>query len=379
MSSAGLGGKSDMDWTNTPGNNERFDPDMMPEGAETDETLSDINELGGEEPIGMIEVVEIETADGGLGELGLEPTASRFRWWYVPAVALPVAAGATAGAIWLSQRSRSRRQPARMYRRLMLQGRGLLDQVPFMPKKRAATPWQQGLTAVRESAKGLPDQASVLRDRSAEALAAIDVAALLEQSRGIWTNALDQMTSLWERNAPTGKATAKRVKRARKMSRQAAERMRGQAAQVGQALAALRAADTAATARKLATVRAAQASELASDMQKRVNQWLMKQRAQRTMATTKRLSTLAAARSRAMAPFASAARSTGNSVKQTRRSINRGVRQAQALSLGVLVGAIVTYVRVWRTRLNDREMRETAGGRMVRDAAGPVEAGALLP
>ncbi len=379
MSSAGLGGKSDMDWTNTPGNNERFDPDMLSEGAETDETLSDINELGGDEPIGMIEVVEIETTDGGLGALGLEPTASRFRWWYVPAVALPVAAGATAGAIWLSRRSRSRRQPAKMYRRLVQQSRGLLDQVPFMPKRRAATPWQQGLTAVRESAKGLPDQASALRDRSAEALAAIDVAALLDQSRGIWTNALDQMNTLWERNAPTGKAAAKRAKRARKMSRQAAERVRRQAAQVGQMLVAMRAADRAATARKLAAVRAAQASELAGDMQKRVNQWLTQQRAQRAMAAGRGRATMAAARSRAMAPFASAARSTGESVKQTRRSINRGVRQAQALSLGILVGSIVTYVRVWRTRLNEREMRETAGGRMVRDAAGPVEAGALLP
>ncbi len=376
MSSAGLGGQSDMDWTNIPGNDELFDPDMMPEGAETEETLSDINELGGEEPIGMIEVVEIETTEGGLGALGLEPTASRFRWWYVPAVALPVAAGATAGAIWLSQRNRSRSQRARMYRRLMQQGRGLLDQVPFMPKRRAATPWQQGLTAVRESAKGLPDQASALRDRSAEALAAIDVAALLDQSRGIWTNALDQMTTLWERNAPTGKAAAKRAKRARKMSRQTAERVRRQ---VRQTLVAMRAADRAATARRLATVQAAQAAELASDMQKRVNQWLMQQRAQRALAAGKSRATMAAARSRAMAPFASAARSTGNSVKQTRRSINRGVRQAQALTLGILVGSIVTYVRVWRTRLNEREARETAGGRMVRDAAGPVEAGALLP
>lgn len=365
MSSAGLGGKNDTDWTNTPHNDEKLDPDMMPEGAATDETLSDVNG----EPIGMIEVVEIETTNDGLDALGLEPTVPRFRWWYVPAMALPVAAGATAGAIWLSRR---RRQPVGMYQRLALQGRGLLDQVQSRRNKRqATTPWQQGLTAMRESAKGLPDQASALRDRSAEALAAIDVAALLDQSRGIWSNALDQVSTLWERNAPAAKGVAKR---ATKTSRLSADMMRGQAAQVGQWLAAMRAADTAATARKVATARAAQASDLASDMQKRVNQWLRQQRAQRTMAAAKNVATM-----RTVAPLASAARSTGKSVQKTGRSINRSVKQARAFSFGILMGAMVTYVRVWRTRVNERELRETAGGRMVRDPNGPVEAGALLP
>lgn len=359
MSSAGLSGTHDTDRTNTPGNDARLDPDMMSEGAATDETLSDVNDLGDVEPVGMVEIVEIETTNDDLDALGLESTASRFRWWYVPAVALPVAAGATAGAIWLSRRNNNttQRQLAGTYETLTKQGRSLLDSVRSSRNTQQATKAvQQGLASVRESAKGLPDQASALRDKSAEALAAMDLAALLAQTRGIWGNAMDQMSSLWERNTPAAKAT---VKRASKTSAKATDVTRGQ---VAQWLAGPRGGDAAA--------RAARASDMASDMQSRINRWLMRQRAQRMLATTG---------AKAVAPIASAARSTSKSVQRTGKSVNRGFKQARAFSFGVLVAAMVTYIRVWRSRLDEREVRETASGRMVRDPKGPVEAGALLP
>lgn len=357
MSSAGLGGRSDAD--------------MMPEGA-ADETLSDVNEFGEGEPIGMIEVVEIETDSEGLEALGLEPTTPRFRWWYVPAAALPIAAGATAGAIWLAQRNRNQRGPVVMYRRLSRQGLGLLEQVRL---RRRRTPWQRGLATVRESAVGLPEQASMLRDKSAAALAAIDMAALLEQTRDIWSNAADQMTSLWERNVPGGKKSARR---ARKASKKATAAMRAQAMQMRRQLIGLRRRGRVAS-------RVARVAGRSFVVQSRINQWIGRQQARGALTTAglKAMAPLAsAARStsiKAMAPLASAARSTSMSVRRTGRTVNSGFRQARAFGFGVLVAAMATYVRVWRARLNERELRETAGGRMVRDPSGPVEAGALLP
>lgn len=368
MSSAGLGGRSDTDRTNTSGNDAQFDPNMMPESAATDETLSDVSAFGDGEPAGVIEIVEIETTGDDLDALGLEPAMPRFRWWYVPAVALPVAAGATAGAIWLSRRNRSTRQPVAMYNALAKQGRSMLDQVRSSRNTRkAARTWQQGLTSMRESAKGLPDQASALRDKSAEALAAVDLAALLDQTRGIWSTALDQMSNLWERNAPAAKEVSKR---ANKTSMMAADMMRGQAAQIGRQLAGLRKNNAAATGKGVAAARAAQAAAMSLAMQNRINRWMAQQRGQRMLAT---------ARGKTVAPIASAARSTSRSVQKTGKSVNRGFKQARAFSFGLLVATMVTYIRVWRNRLDEREVRETAGGRMVRDPKGQVEAGALLP
>lgn len=108
--------------------------------------------------------------------------------------------------------------------------------------------------------------------------------------------------------------------------------------------------------------------------QNRINRWIGRQqeRQRLTMAGSR-------AAAKAVLPLAAAARSTSKGVRRTRRRVNRGFKQARAFSFGVLVASIVTYVRVWRARLDERELRETAGGRMVRDPSGPVEAGALLP
>lgn len=434
MSSAGLSGTSDTDRTRTPGNDAMRDQGATPERAAAEEealeeALEEMAALGGGEPLGFIEITEVETTEGGP-----EAEASRFRWWYVPAVALPVAACATAGAIWLTRRNR--RQPAGLYQRLALQGRGLLGQVPF--RRKARSPWQQGIATMRESAKGLPDQASMLREKSAQALAAIDTAALLEQTRGIWSNAADQMNSLWERAVPGARRTRRR---ARRRGMTPADMMRGQVVQMRRQLVRMRRrsamASTAARMSSIAAMRAARLARRSLIMQNRINRWIGRQQERQRLAMAggraagrsvlplvsaagmtnraamraarvarrsffrsfiiqsrlnqwigrqqaRQAMALAGGRAigragRAVIPFAAAARSTRRGVRQTRRRVNRGIKQARAFSFGVLVASIVTYVRVWRTRLDERELRETAGGRMVRDPKGPVEAGALLP
>lgn len=430
MSSAGLSGTSDTDRTRTPGNDAMRDQGATPESAAEEEALEEALEemvaRGETEPVGFIEITEVETTEGGL-----EPEESRFRWWYVPAIALPVAACATAGAIWLTRRNR--RQPAGLYQRLALQGRGLLSQVPF--RRKARSPWQQGIDVMRESARGLPDQASALREKSAEALAAIDTAALLAQTRDIWSNALDQMSSLWERTVPSARRTRRR---ARRRGMAPADMMRGQVVQMRRQLVRMRRrgamANTAARMSSIAAMRAARLARRSLIMQNRINRWIGRQQERqrlamaggraagrsvlplasaagvtnrmamraasvarrsfiRSMITQNRINrwigrqqerqrlTMAGSRAAAKAvlPLAAAARSTSKGVRRTRRRVNRGFKQARAFSFGVLVASIVTYVRVWRARLDERELRETAGGRMVRDPSGPVEAGALLP
>lgn len=429
MSSAGLSGTSDTDWTKTPGSDAMRDQEAIPESEAVEEALEQLEAQGEAEPIGYIEITEVETTEGGL-----EPEeASRFRWWYVPAVALPVAAGATAGAIWLSRRNRP---PAGIYQRLALQGRGLLDQI--RPRRKARSPLQQGITSMRESARGLPDQASALRDKSAEVLAAIDTAALLEQTRDIWSNALDQMSSLWERAIPGAKRTRRR---ARKAGLTPADMMRGQVVQMRRQVVRMRRrgamARTAARMSSIAAMRAARVARRSFIMQNRINRWIGRQQERQRLAmaggkaagrsvlplvSAAAITNKAAMRAargarrsfirsfimqnrinrwigrqqarqqlalaggraaakagRAAIPIAAAARSASKGMRRTRRSVNRGMKQARAFSFGVLVASIVTYVRVWQARLNERELRETAGGRMVRDPKGPVEAGALLP
>jgi hypothetical protein len=67
-------------------------------------------------------------------------------------------------------------------------------------------------------------------------------------------------------------------------------------------------------------------------------------------------------------PFTSTAATTGNrtsnAVKKTGTTVNNAWKRTRTFTFAMFVSAIVTYVRAWRMRRDEKELRETAGGRM---------------
>jgi hypothetical protein len=58
---------------------------------------------------------------------------------------------------------------------------------------------------------------------------------------------------------------------------------------------------------------------------------------------------------------------TARAVNQTGKSVNSAWRQTRTFTFAMLATAMYTYMRMWRQRLNERTMRETAGGRLEPD------------
>src|SRR5262249_4048004 len=64
---------------------------------------------------------------------------------------------------------------------------------------------------------------------------------------------------------------------------------------------------------------------------------------------------------------AKASRTTRRATMRAKKRANKAFNRTRAFTLGMFVTAMLTYIRMWRQRLLEPEMRETAGGRLVRD------------
>lgn len=337
-----------------------------------------------------IEVVEIiETTEPVLtpdAELAFEQgTLDRtlqdagFRWWYVPAIGLPVVVGAGA-AVWYFAKGPqafqdaydlvTRRRPSRTTQ-----------------AKRAV---RRSVRNVRKSARNLSSQTEDLRERLAD----------------LWDDARDQTLDWWDTmtdrdtleqlrgranevtgaakgqfaKAAAGLATASATIAAKQKAGGIASTARGRARQMQGGgfdlggwfggLGGLGATGSSLLARSQVQDLRNRARDTAEDLRKRARGQVQGAKVKGTLARVGGKGAVSAAK--AGAPVAAKAAvtkaKTGRAAKQTGRKVNRVWKDTRAFTFGMLVSATLTYIRTWRTRLDERNLRETAGGRMVRDA-----------
>jgi hypothetical protein len=292
-------------------------------GMESEDTIAgaETDALG--EPIGLIEVVEVETLEPAAfsSEAYPDENAGWFRWWYVPAVVAPLA-GATAAFVLLRRRRRDT-APVATYKAAMKQSRDWLDTVRnHKATQSAVNALQQGASTVRESAKNLPGTGLALRDRSGEIVGIVATSAAAQQAAQGVRGAVDSLTGFWNQNAPKAKQSAKEQTRRNLSGWFAAGRTQ-----------------------KIAQSQASKANK----------------------ALAKAKPVVKAAQANATKNAARMAKQTNRTTKRAKKRVRGAVNRTQAFALSALVTATLTYARAWRQRLMEREMRETAGGRMVRD------------
>lgn len=336
MTSTNMGGTSDTGLSNDP-----IQPDAgaLPTDATTDA-------LG--EPVDVVEVVEVQTYEPtpsgyDAGEGGAA-NGFGFRWWMVPAVAVPVAVGATTAVVVL----RRRRQPARVatYNKLVGRSRDWMDVVRGSQATRSASrALAQGVESVRGAAKSLPDTASGWRGSAGDLLGVVATSAAAKQATGTFKGALDSVTGFWNTSAPRARQTLR-------------ERGRRAPATVGAARAGILnrfsgggAQDAASSAKETAKARASKAASKAAN------------RAGKLSDAAKPVA--AAAATAAAVKAARAAKQTNRAAKRAGKRANNAVKRTRAFTFGMLVAATATYWRAWQQRLREKETRETAGGRMV--------------
>ena len=299
-------------------------------GMKSEDTIAnaDTDALG--EPIGLIEVVEMEPLEPAAYSPEAYPyeNGSWFRWWYVPAVVAPLA-GATAAFVLLRRRRRES-APIAKYKAAVKQSREWLNTVRSRKAARSAvSALQQGAATVRESARNLPDTAVALRDRSGEIVGVLVTSAAAQQTTQGVRGAVNSLTSFWTKNTPNAKQSAREQGRwALKVSNKARRNLWGWYS-LGQV-------------QKVAQSRAEKANKAIKPV-------------------------VQAARINAAKNAARVAMRTNRTAKRANQRARRAANRTQAFAFGALVTATLTYARAWRRRMMEREMRETAGGRMVRD------------
>ena len=357
MSSAGTSGTSNTNWGNAANG-------PTGAGGAPDDTVEVIEVIEVDEPTMTADealAAEQEALERALGEGG-------FPWWYVPAIGLPVVVGAGA-AIWYLTKGPQSFQDA--YDLVTRQN---------TRKAQAQKAMRRGMRTARASAKNVSESTEDLRERLAD----------------VWDDARDSVLDWWD--TMTDRDTLEQL---RGRANDAAGSARDQFAKVAAgvatagAVAAARqkAADLASSAR--GTARSTTSNIQGSNFD--LGNWLsgigatgsswftksqaqeLKDKAQAQMRQAKVKGTLAKAGAKGAvpavkvgAPVAAKAVVTKakaeKAVKKTGRRANRFWGQTRAFTFGALVTATLTYIRIWRSRLDERNLRETAGGRMVRDA-----------
>lgn len=321
MNPAGYSGTGESNSPHTEG--ERF-------GENWDTQQSDlppdalIGEMG--EPAGDIEIVAVEMTalppsglEGDLGDLGQTGTGW-FRWWYVPAVVVPAAAG-VATALWLINR---RRQPA-----VVQTYNGLADRVGDWwgdltgqnTRKQAKKTVKRGVKSARTSAVLASASATNLAERAGDT-----VRDALDDASDAVQDAFDRVRALWERNAPST-STAKRQAQAT-------------ASQASGALAGL--------------------WQMIAGRFEGLNP-----QAQVASARTQARSTLGGATAPVMNALSTAGARTSDAVQSVGDSVSSTARAIRAFTFGAIVSSIATYLGITRRRAGKAVARETASGRQL--------------
>lgn len=324
MNPAGYSGTSESNTPHTEG--ERF-------GETWDTQQSDLppDALTGEmgEPAGDIEIVAVEMS--ALPPAGLEGAEGEpeqwgetgggwFRWWYVPAVVVPAAAG-VATAIWLVNR---RQQPVlvRTYSGLADRAQGWWsDLAGRSTRKRAKKTVKRGVKTARTSAAIAGVGATALAGRAGDA-----VRDALDDASDAVQDAFDRVRAIWERNVPSTKATKRQAK---------------------------------------ATT--AQASGALAGLGQSIADWYtgLNPQAQIAFARDQARSTLSGATVPVMSALSAAGTRTQGAVQSVGDGVSSTARAIRAFTFGAILSSIATYLGITRRRARSREMRETASGRMV--------------
>ncbi|MFI5274357.1 MAG: hypothetical protein ACHQ4H_15090 [Ktedonobacterales bacterium] len=334
MGAAGRRGTSESNSMHTGGETWNEQDSGLPLDAMT-------GEFG--EPVGDIEVVAVEMSAlpvAGLSETELgepQPAGRWFRWWYIPAVLVPAAAGVTT-ALWLVNR---RRKPAvaRAYDSLADTVWGWWDDLTGgdmtkRAKKTAKKTVRRGVKSAKRQTNGLTGKATgMLAGMGAASFAGKagdTVRDALDDASDAARDALDRVKASWERKAPSTHAPRQRAKSATTSATNMAsdlwQTLSGRAAGVSvkrPAASAARGASAKGT-RKVTS-----------------NTWPV------------------------VSAFQKAGNTTGSAVQQVGNSVSSTVRAARAFSFGMLVSAVATYIGMWRRNAGQPVQRETASGRML--------------
>ena len=369
MSSAGRHGTSDTGRANLPGdqgNPTGAGRPLMP------------GEYAPEDQIEVVEIIEVEDDTDGIGQGG-------FRWWYVPAIGLPIGVGAGA-AIWYLTRGEE----------------------PYLNAWELVTRPARNLmgpSTTKKAARKARAKSNTLRDRVAGSLGGFDTAELAEKAGDLWDDARDSMVDLWDKITDRGAMNQARntAEDARAAARRQIGRMVGSIAAAGTALAIQKKAGDLADA---ARMRAQAARDSAQSTTQRVpgrmatrtgkaalgaglkgGSRLAKNRAQakasdlsdrarRRAELIQRRGRFWMARNRAQPAVAMKAAKvrSARAAKTTRKRVTAPFRRMGVFALAALVTAMVIYVRSWYSRrggtasgFDTGDMRETAGGRMEPD------------
>jgi hypothetical protein len=331
MSSAGMRGTSDTDNMNTLDQGRGGSLGGMGQDTELPQDAN-TGALGEPDVVEVAMIEETVMSPGGASMGYTEQPGTSFRWWYVPAAFVPLAAGGT--AIWLWRRNQQS-TPAKAYASLAQQGRDWMKQLRNSDAtKKASKAMQRGAKVAQTQAKSLPDQAADWRDRSAEAIAALS-ATVADQVTDTVSDWWGQVSDLWDRNAPTRVQAAKATK-------QRARNTRAAATGLGAGLAAWWASRQTQSKLSAAQGRIAEAKAKAQA------------RAAKVTAKTSANATKASAK-------------TGKAMSKAGKKANDAYKRTRTFTFAMLIAAMVTYLRTWRQRLMEKQVRETASGRMVPD------------
>jgi hypothetical protein len=360
MSSAGMGGMGDTDTTDPFGMRNESNLNGMPSEREMagDTPLGTDPTLGGELPPDTVEVVEVVTGPGDIPDdalYGLDMyaddgtgRAGGFRWRYVPMAAVPLTVGGA--AFWFARR---RKTPSRaLYDTMTRSGGDALDYL-------------------REQTKRAPEATSALREKTAAVVGALVAADLVSRAQERLATARDLTRDQQRARTRLGFRGRRTVP--------LRENPAGQLTELSDVVRPIVAwwLATLPLRRRQQQKRPLLALLLATPLFRRTSRAMqMRQQTQRRRdkmptsagAVVAATTNAAAKVSKGVMPVAAkataASTKTRQAVRQTGQNVKSAWKRTRAFGFGLFVTAMVTYIAIWRRRMAERDMRETASGQL---------------